>query len=348
MRYLHIGIVCEEAPHGDRRRGETAGACCAAAAAGAQAGGGSAASWCTSADRVPLARCAQRGRHRCLARDAQRWAARPTGRGAARAIAAHPAGRTASGGLRHGFVDAEAGARNHQASLRRAVQRSARLAAAGQAGLFQPEAGEARQGAGRGRHRALEEAHLAGAKKKSRLEGRLIVFVDESGLSERPTRVRTWAPVGQTPVIQFHFNWKQLSMIAGLTIAHCVFRLYEGAIRSAQIVEFLKALRRHLKMRLLIVWDGLRAHRSRLVRDYVDSTEGTIQLAFLPAYAPELNPVEYLWAWLKRHAMANFCPDGIAELKSTARAKLKSAQRRGSIIAACWVQADLFQCHELW
>jgi hypothetical protein len=64
---------------------------------------------------------------------------------------------------------------------------------------------------------------VAGAKKKCRAEGRLIVFVDESGLSERPTRVRTWAPKGQTPVIQFHFNWKQLSMIAGLTIAHCVF-----------------------------------------------------------------------------------------------------------------------------
>ena len=76
--------------------------------------------------------------------------------------------------------------------------------------------------------------------------------------------------------------------------------------------------------------------------------EGAIQLAFLPAYAPELNPVEYLWAWLKRHAMANLCPDGIAELKIAARAKLKSAQRRGSIIAACWVQADLFQCHEVW
>jgi len=63
-------------------------------------------------------------------------------------------------------------------------------------------------------------------------------------------------------------------MIAGLTIAHCLFRLYEGAIRSVPIVEFLKALRKHLKTRLLIVWDGLRAHRSRLVRDYVDSTEG--------------------------------------------------------------------------
>jgi transposase len=189
---------------------------------------------------------------------------------------------------------------------------------------------------------------VAGAKKKCHAEGRLIVFVDESGLSERPTRVRTWAPKGQTPVIQFHFNWKQLSMIAGLTIAHCVFRLHEGAIRSAQVVEFLQALRKHLKRRLLVIWDGLRAHRSRLVRDHVDLTEGAIQLAFLPPYAPELNPVEYLWAWLKRHALANFCPNGIGELATAARAKLKSAQRRGSIIAACWVQADLFQSHEVW
>src|SRR5260370_14868362 len=174
----------------------------------------------------------------------------------------------------------------------------------------------------------------------------MVVFGGGEGMWEGPMGVRTWGPEGQKTVIQFHVNWKQLSMIAGMTIAHCVLRVYEGAIRGAQIVEFLKALRRHLKMRLLIVWDGLRAHRSRLVRDYVDSTEGAIQLAFLPAYAPELNPVEYLWAWLKRHAMANLCPDGIAELKIAARAKLKSTQRRGSIIAASWVQADLFQFHE--
>jgi transposase len=166
--------------------------------------------------------------------------------------------------------------------------------------------------------------------------------VDESGLSERPTRVRTWAPKGQTPVIQFHFNWKQLSLIAGLSLRQCLFRLHEGAIRSAQIVAFLKALRHHLKRRLLIIWDGLRAHHSRLVREHVDATNGAIKLAFLPPYAPELNPVEYLWAWLKRHALANFCPDGLTELATTARNKLKSAQRRRSIIAACWQQAELF------
>jgi hypothetical protein len=62
----------------------------------------------------------------------------------------------------------------------------------------------------------------------------VIVFIDESGLSERPTRVRTWAPRGQTPVIQFHFNWKQWSMIAGVSFTNAYFRLHEGSIKSAR------------------------------------------------------------------------------------------------------------------
>lgn len=170
----------------------------------------------------------------------------------------------------------------------------------------------------------------------------MIVFVDESGVSERPTRVRTWALKGQPPVIQFHFNWKQLSMIAGVSFTNAYFRLHEGSIKSAQIVEFLQALKRQIARPLLIVWDGLKAHRSRLVRDYADAQQGAIVLAYLPPYAPELNPVEYLWGWLKRHALANYCPNGMEELASTTRSKLRSAQRRTNLIAAFWKQAELF------
>jgi len=188
----------------------------------------------------------------------------------------------------------------------------------------------------------MEEAHLSRAQKKAQREGRVIVFVDESGVSERPTRVRTWAPKGRTPVIQFHFNWKQLSMIAGVTLSNAYFRLHEGSIKSPQIVEFLTALVKQISRPLLIIWDGLKAHRSRLVREYIDGLDGTIALAFLPPYAPDLNPVEYLWAWLKRHALANYCPNSIADLADTARGKLKSAQRRTTLIAAFWKQADLF------
>ena len=90
------------------------------------------------------------------------------------------------------------------------------------------------------------------------------------------------------------------------------------------------------------MWDGAAQHKSRIVRDYLDSTKGAVQMALLPAYAPDLNPVEYLWAWLKRHALANFCPDTLAELKDNARRKLKSGQKRKTIITACWKQAELW------
>ena len=188
----------------------------------------------------------------------------------------------------------------------------------------------------------MEAQDLACAQKKARREGRLIVFIDESGLSERPTRVRTWAPKGQTPIIQFHFNWTHISVIAGLSHTSCLFRLHEGSIKKEQHVEFLKALRAHLKRPLLIIWDGLKAHRSKLVREYLDSTNGDVQMAFLPPYSPDLNPVEFLWAWLKRHALANFCSANLNELNAAARNKLKSAQKRPSIIAACWIQAGLW------
>jgi putative transposase len=168
------------------------------------------------------------------------------------------------------------------------------------------------------------------------------VFIDESGISERPTRVRTWALKGQTPVIQFHFNWNHVSVMAGLSQSQFVFRLYDGSVKKEQVVEFLKALKAQFKRKLLIIWDGARPHRSGLVRDYLDSLNGYIQMAFLPPYCPDLNPVEYLWAWMKRHALANYCPDTLDQLHATARSKLKSAQQRPSIIAACWAQCSLW------
>jgi transposase len=149
-------------------------------------------------------------------------------------------------------------------------------------------------------------------------------------------------------VIEFHFNWNHLSVIAGLTRTKCLFRLHSEAIKKEEIVEFLRALKAHLKMPLLVIWDGLKAHRSRLVREYLDGLAGHIQIAFLAPYTPDLNPVEYLWAWLKRHALANYCPENLSDLQITARNKLKSAQKRPSIIAACWMQATLWWCHELW
>ena len=117
------------------------------------------------------------------------------------------------------------------------------------------------------------------------------MFIDESGLSQRPHRCRTWSPRGQTPVLQYSFNWKTLSAIAGITWWNFYFRLYPGSIRSPQIVEFLSHLMRHIPKDMLVIWDGLKSHHSRLVKDFVAQQDGRIMLEYLPAYAPELNPV---------------------------------------------------------
>lgn len=188
----------------------------------------------------------------------------------------------------------------------------------------------------------MEDQALAGAQKNCARDGRIIIFIDESGLSERPHRVRSWAPKGQTPVLQYSFTWKQLSAVAGVSFWSIYFKLVPGTVRAPEIVAFLKALRRHLNGRkLLLVWDRLPAHRSRLVRDYVESQHGVIQLEFLPPYAPELNPVEYLWSHWKHHELANFCPKDFAELSTYARAKLRRTQRRKTLLAAFWQQAEL-------
>lgn len=153
--------------------------------------------------------------------------------------------------------------------------------------------------------------------------------------------MRTWALRGHTPLIRFHFSWTHLSVIAALSRTNVLFRLHKGSIKKEEAVDFLKALKAHLRQPLLVIWDGLKAHRSQLVRNYADRLNGHIQLAFLPPYAPDLNPVEYLWAWLKRHALANYCPNGLAELKTTARNQLRRAQHRPSILTSCWAQAEL-------
>lgn len=182
---------------------------------------------------------------------------------------------------------------------------------------------------------------MARAKKKALREGRTIVFVDESGLSERPHVARTWAPRGQTPVLQFHFTWKTISVVAGITWWRFYFRLYPRTIRAPQVVDFLRHLLRQLPGDLLIIWDGLPVHRSRIVRTFVEGKGGRIALARLPAYAPELNPAEYVWGHWKCHGIANFCPADLQQLTDTARRTLRRAQRRTTLVRSFWKQAEL-------
>jgi transposase len=187
----------------------------------------------------------------------------------------------------------------------------------------------------------VETEGLAGAKKKAQREGRTIVLIDESGLTQRPHRTRTWAPRGQTPILHHCFNWKNLSLIAGLTLWQFYFELFPETIRAEHLVVFLRHLRRSIPGKLLVIWDGLPAHCSRLVREWIEEQRGAIATARLPAYAPELNPLEYIWAYLKQHELPNVCTKSLWSLGEAARTSLRRMRRKKKLICAFWKQSSL-------
>ena len=121
------------------------------------------------------------------------------------------------------------------------------------------------------------------------------------------------------------------------------FRLYPGSVRAPQVAEFLTHLLRHVRGKVLVIWDGLPVHRSRLVKQFVADQDGRLQLERLPAYAPELNPVEYLWGYWKQHELPNLCPKTFGELSHHARQALRRMRRRPTLVTAFWRQARLFE-----
>jgi putative transposase len=165
----------------------------------------------------------------------------------------------------------------------------------------------------------------ANQKKAARHRGTL-VFVDETGIFLMPFVRRTWAPRGQTPTLRTRTrHHRHLSVIGGITISprrrHLGWYLSFHAncsIRQEQVIAFLRDLLRHVRGELFLIWDRLNAHRGKQVQSFV-AKHPRLHVEFLPPYAPELNPNEYGWSYLKCNPLANYCPDELAELETKAK-----------------------------
>jgi transposase len=151
------------------------------------------------------------------------------------------------------------------------------------------------------------------------------VFQDESGVSLLPSVRATWAPRGQTPVLRHRFGWKRLSLAAALVFepdasdAHLVFQLRPGAYDGAALIDFLMDLHQlEPGRRMVLLWDGLPAHRSRCMTDWINDQRAWLSVERLPGYAPELNPTEQVFGNLKSTELANLCRDTIAEVAAIA------------------------------
>jgi len=173
----------------------------------------------------------------------------------------------------------------------------------------------------------VEDPALAAAKKNARRRRAWLVFEDESGLSQQPVVCRTWAPRGETPVLtHVGGTWKRLSVAGALAFrwdgrhARFFFQTHPGSYTDRRLIPFLRDLRRHLRGQpVILIWDGLPAHKSYLMRDYVADQRRWLTVERLPGYAPELNPVEPIWGNIKRTELANLCAPHLDALRGPLR-----------------------------
>ncbi|WP_045234000.1 IS630 family transposase [Deinococcus pimensis] len=141
------------------------------------------------------------------------------------------------------------------------------------------------------------------------------MYLDETGSSLKTTVVKTCAPRGQTPTVATKLDWKSLSIIAALSSDGRLFqRTHEHAVYGVDVVAFLRHLLRHVAGEVTVVLDRAAIHRAKCVQAFVLS-EPRLSLVFLPAYAPECNPVELLWAYVKRNILGNVCCRTLHELR---------------------------------
>jgi transposase len=180
---------------------------------------------------------------------------------------------------------------------------------------------------------------VAADQKGARAKSAWLVFFDESAVSLIPPVRRTWSPRGQTPVLRHRFGWKKASMAAALgyrpdgTAARLCFHLQQPSYDTDTLIAVLEQLEQfYAGQRVVLIWDGLSAHWSTKMRAFLDSQHDWLTVERLPAYAPELNPVEYLWANLKDLELANRPTTTLAEVADATEQGIQRVCQHDSLV----------------
>jgi transposase len=209
--------------------------------------------------------------------------------------------------------------------------------------LESPKASPARPPTRRSDHCLLAGGHLACAEKGAHAQQQSIFFIDESGFYPLPSVVRTYAPVGQTPILREWWTRDHLSAIAALSPeGKLYFHSQDYALDSTGVVGFLEHLLREVSGRMVIIWDGAPIHRSHRIQEFLaNGAADRLHLERLPAYAPELNPGEGLWQQLKGVELRNVCCFNLSHLRVELRDAVKRVRRKPRLIQSFFRGAKL-------
>lgn len=181
--------------------------------------------------------------------------------------------------------------------------------------------------------------------KKAQAQGQRIVFLDETGFMLQPVVRRSWAPRGQPPV---QYSWDRhdrLSVIGALVVSsggrlEWHYAVHRANLRAEAVQAFLDGLHQKVGGSLWVVLDRFSVHR-KAVRVLQESGCEWLSVSWLPAYAPELNPVELAWCWVKYGVLANFLALDVEHLARAVEGAFGALRVREEVLRSCVAWAGL-------
>lgn len=162
----------------------------------------------------------------------------------------------------------------------------------------------------------------------------------------QPVVRRTWAPRGQTPI---HYSWDRrdrLSTISAITLSPqrrrlgLYFKVMDHNITADEAEGFVAEVLKHFPRGIILVWDRWMVHRSA-ARRLAARFPRRVRTEWLPAYAPDLNPVEQVWNRTKYTDLANYLPENVARLEKAVRKSLRHTQNQESLLRTFFKHARL-------
>jgi transposase len=173
-------------------------------------------------------------------------------------------------------------------------------------------------------------------------EGATVYFADEAGIRSDYHAGTTWAPVGRTPVVKTTGARHSVNMISAVTAQGLLrFSVVQGTVNAELFIEFCKKLLHDAAGPVYLIVDGHPAHRAKVTREFVTSTDGRLKLFTLPSYSPQLNPDEWVWKNVKHDRIGRTPVRGAEDLKNKAVAALRRLQRLPALVRAFFADPNL-------
>ena len=188
--------------------------------------------------------------------------------------------------------------------------------------------------------RAWEAETYPAIRAEAKAKGATIYFGDESGIRSDYHAGTTWAPIGETPVVEVTGRRFSLNMISAVSPqGEFRFMLHEGSVTAEVFREFLKRLLTGTDKPVFLIVDGHPIHKAKLVKTFVESQAGRLKLFYLPPYSPHLNPDEQVWSHVKRQ-VARQLVQSKDEMKRLALGALRRIQKLPALVRSFFRQPE--------